>query len=318
MLALATLLQLKTTETIEGAGLDAPTDQGGLFDNKRLEDLVCEFWRVLQLQKKGSIPPGMIFLPGEKVKRVGFGWAPTTWLSVHEMDYPDPLSSRNEPSELDENLGLRVAYPGVFLYPNSQIDRARILGTSVSSDPPSFPINRSLDEWYSFERVDDPATGQPNQVTRLVGEDTQLAIILSGPLPRESSKEIALLVEVKQLEDPGDEKAKEFRALIIHRVLIWKDPGYLKKEGDRQQFQTGYAGLSSKPLVCLGETLPPTQRWWVDSPEIPETGDLQTYDRDFTPPPLKSSMTMAQVGKAVLASVPWFGFRKTAPKTISR
>jgi len=256
--------------------------------------------------------PGMIFLPGEKVNRLGFGWAPRTWLSVHQMDYPDPLSSRNEPSKLDESLGLRVTYPGVFLYPGSQSDRARILGTSVSSDPPSFPINRSLDEWYSFKRVDDPATGQPNQVTRLVGEDTQLAIILSGPLPRESSKEIALLVEVNGAEDTKDGKATEHRALIIHRVLIWKDPGYLKREDDRQQFQTGYAGVSGKPLLCLGETLAPTQRWWVDSPEIPETVDLQTDDPEFTPAPLKSTRT---IGEAVRASFLWFS--KKPSKTMS-
>src|SRR3569833_166417 len=95
VLALATLLKLDSdmSPNIEEAGLVAPDEQRRGDDGdkakveadaiNRLETLVCEFWQELD-RSYGAIPSGIIFLPGAKVNRRGFGWAPRTWLSAYE------------------------------------------------------------------------------------------------------------------------------------------------------------------------------------------------------------------------------------------
>jgi hypothetical protein len=130
--------------------------------------------------------------------------------------------------------------------------------------------------------LDDTENGQPNEVTRLEKATSQLAIILSGPFPRESPKEIALLVEVigsepdTTSEETIDRGAVVYCASIIHRVLIRRAPNNAKDAVDRQQqFKMGYIGEQGDKHVCLGETLGPTQRWWVDRPVNPKT--------EFTP-----------------------------------
>lgn len=307
MLALATLLRLDTKETeIEEAGLDAPATAGQSFDIDRLDNLVCVFWDELHKQRKGVIPSGMIFLPGDKVNRRGFGWAPRTWLSAYEMDYPDPLSFWNTPTELNKDKGLRVCYPGFLLHPESYSSRcrSRILGTSVGSDPFTFPVDNSLNEWYTFQRLDDSENGQPNEVTRLEKAKTQLAVILSGSLPRESPREVALLVEVigKETSETSnetlDQTAVEYHASIIHRVLIWREANYLRDASARLRFKMGYSGDQGDRHVCLGEALGSSQRWWVDRPVDVKTENMQgqmtgdvNVDQNFKPTPLARSTT---------------------------
>ncbi|KAJ6436688.1 hypothetical protein O9K51_10807 [Purpureocillium lavendulum] len=286
VLALATLLNLNTkmTPKIEAAGLDAPAapaQRKEPVDYDRLEDLVCEFWEELHKQYN-AIPSGVIFLPGEKVNRKAFGWAPRTWLSAYEMDYPDPLSFWDKPTDFNKENGLGVRYRGFLLHPGSQRCRSRILGTSVDEGPFIFPIDRSLSECYSIQRLEDPAaSGQPNELTRQVTDNTQLAVILSGALPRESPREIALLVEVERLgkqsrsDDALDERAVEYRASIIHSILIWRDASHLKNEDGRLGFMASCTGGAGEDRdICLGEALDQTQRWWVDRPVQPSLEDL--------------------------------------------
>ncbi|KAI1354727.1 hypothetical protein F5Y01DRAFT_329429 [Xylaria sp. FL0043] len=278
VLALATLLKLDTEKTeIENAGLAAPGTANGSPNAGLLEELVCVFWYELHRQRKGIIPSGMIFLPGEKVNRQGFGWAPKTWFSTYEMDYPDPLNFWNtEITELSKEKGLRVSYPGFLLHPSSRRCRSSILGTSMESEPFVFPVDRSLNEWYGFQRLDDPEYGQPNELTRLQEDETPLAIILSGPLPKEFPKEVALLVELAGNPDATlDRRTVEYRASVIHRVRIWREPSPLKDAIDRLQFKQGSTrGLADKD-ICLGEALGPSQRWWVDRPVNPKIENVQ-------------------------------------------
>lgn len=279
------MLNLKTRGTkIEDAGLDPPGKTSNTFNDDQLEELVCVFWRELHKQRPGAIPSGMIFLPGNKVNREGFGWAPRTWLSAYEMDYPDPLSFWNKPTELNPAKGLRVCYPGFLLHPDSSSCRSRILGTSIDSEPFTFPVDRSLNEWYSFQRLDDADKGALNEVTRQTTATTQLAIILSGSsLPRESPREIALLVELIA-EDPYetsdetlDSTAVEYRSSIIHRILVWRTPNHLKNAEHKREFKAGHFGAGSEEHNCIGEITGSAQRWWVDRPTVIKMDTSQDF-----------------------------------------
>ncbi|KAI1175792.1 hypothetical protein F4777DRAFT_548609 [Nemania sp. FL0916] len=310
VLALATLLKLQTEETkIEEAGLAAPGMVRRKSNTDSLESLVCAFWYELNRQRKGIIPSGMIFLPGEKVNRRGYGWAPKTWFSTYEMDYPDPLNSWHAVAEL-EDTGLRVSYPGFLLHPSLPDCRGRILGISMGSKPFAFPVDRSLNEWYSFQRIDDPENGQPNELTRLEKDKSQLAIILSGLLPREDPKEVALLVEVTKLPDATPErKTAIYQASIIHRVLIWRESNHPKGDEGRLQCKTGYTSSQLDDHICLGEALGPSQQWVVDRPANPKVEDAQENVQENvqevvqkTPPSTQWAITKAvkKIGMARL------------------
>ncbi|KAI1451197.1 hypothetical protein F4805DRAFT_476372 [Annulohypoxylon moriforme] len=276
VLALATLLNLEDQE-IEEAGLSEPPEKGVPKDVEKLEKLVQIFWKKFDEKYGGAIPSGMIFLPGDKVNIQGYGWAPRTWLSAHEMDYPDPLSFWNESTVLDPARGLRVSYPGFLLHTNSIRARKDILGTTVGSSQHgnvvefSFPVDRSLNEWYKFTRVDARDSGQLN---RLATKDSgDLAIILSRPQPRRLSREIALLVEIYRTKSPrthensneaSDPNAVEYYCRIVHRIMIWRETGHAKTPGSKLKYKYGILQESEDNNTCLGEVLGPNQRWWVD------------------------------------------------------
>ncbi|KAK6071089.1 hypothetical protein SCUP515_08112 [Seiridium cupressi] len=283
VLALATLLNLKYEDTeIEKAGLDDPGRENSRQDANTLESLAVEFWTLLEQQYRGSIPSGMIFLPGERLNRRGFGWALNTWLSTHEIDYPDPLRVWKQATVLDQNLGLQVQYPGFLLYPDSPKTRGKILGTTAGTDTDghevkfSFPVDRSLSEWYSFNPADENTSDQLN---RLQTAESTLAIILSGPQPREWPREIALLVEVEKSGNPDTIQQPVYHTRIIHRIMIWREPNHLHTQENKLHYRKGFFRGPDEPSVCLGEVLGPSQSWWVDGYVTQEDVPIE---EDFT------------------------------------
>lgn len=275
MLALATLLNLDyTNTTIEEAGLTG-LDEGS-EDVERIDKLVKDFWVKVHERYKGAIPSGMIFLPGEKVNIPGYAWAPRTWLSAHEANYTDPMDFWNTKTDLHPDKGLLVNYPGIILHTESSKIRGQILGTSYGSstdgtDALSFPTDRTLKEWYSFERAERADTkklGTPN-----VRKDSKLAIILSRH-PKESPREIALLVEIYKensvQDNDGGPHALEYYTKTIRRVYIWRH------RVDPNDRKTKPSELSPAYEFCLGEMVGPKQRWWVDGMVVPKVSSLKT------------------------------------------
>jgi len=134
----------------------------------------------------------------------------------------------------------------------------------------------------------------------LVSDKAELAIILSGSFPKEHAKEVALLVEVTKRETPHtendtlDQKTFDIRALVIHRVLIWKDSTQMKTMEEKNEFKIGYDGVEGAKHVCLGETRGPTQRWWVDRRETPKM-DVQK------PPPPRRAFTFQNASQVKLS-----------------
>ncbi|KAJ0120724.1 hypothetical protein J7T55_015456 [Diaporthe amygdali] len=283
-LALATLLGLKYQGTqIEEAGLTKLED----VDDKLREQLVTEFWKTFHGSYRGAIPPGIIFLPGDKVKdHKGFGWAPKTWLSAHEIDYPNPLSRWTGKTDLLDN-GLEVKYPGFLLHTIGDRARREILGMDRMDQGTvapafKFPANRDLVEWYSAKPADPRA---PPFLTGIASRNpkTPLAIILSRPRPVESPPEIGLLVEIYRDEPDKEQPPRRmYSCQIIRRMHVWREmnPFYLAGADRNGPTASASAGSGDNlisphwkiiggPLVdsnffCLGEAVAPEQRWVVD------------------------------------------------------
>lgn len=223
----------------------------------------------------------MIFLPGAKVEgHQGFGWAPRTWLSAHEIDYPNPLNHWTGKTDL-LSTGLEVKYPGFLLHTMGKDTRSHILGMDQGTNTRhfTFPANRYLLEWYSAKPVDEPA---PSFLPGIASKKTALAIIISRPRPVESPPEIGLLVEIWREEDDRQELPRKiYSCKIIRRIHIWRDMNPLYLAGpDRNGPQGSISGRSGDNAAsphwkiiggtlagssfCLGESVPADQRWVVD------------------------------------------------------
>ncbi|KAI1453933.1 hypothetical protein F4805DRAFT_441905 [Annulohypoxylon moriforme] len=268
VLALATLLGLDFRRTkIEEAGVQENTD------DTFLDELMCEFWITVEEQFKGSIPPGIIFLPGLKVEKPRdecFGWAPRTWLSAQEIDYPDPLSQSKFPTSLDRKAGLQVQYPGFLLHAQN---RGVVLGTIPQTITPltitsptitpsgsfSFPVDINFMEWYVVEVADQ---GISTHIEAFSQSTSPLAIILSRPRPRTSKPEIGLLVEIykttesKTRIEPGSTRSSStLYCQVIHRVRVRRE---ITPKLDIQSFRFGDNGS------VIGGALEENQEWYVD------------------------------------------------------
>ena len=272
-----------------------------------------DFWSTIQRRLPGSIPPGIIFLPGEKLSKKGFRWAPRTWLSAHEIDHPDPLSIFNCTTELDDQ-GLLVRYPGFLLHCE---DRKVILGTSHTHEKQrfTFPIDQDLREWYSVEPADTITKEHADKnkkpdVYQILEQSNEkpieLAIILSRSRPREMPPEIGLLVEINsrtQRWREGDRRDDTvYCCRIIHRVRVCRaEPLYSHDWTKLQHTNMNQFGMiqrqdsvlepsNSSPSIlgfpserdskiCIGEIVESGQFWYVDgfepeTPELPKPKDL--------------------------------------------
>lgn len=257
-LALASLLDVEFKETsIEKAGLTKPEkinthDPAAIkARNEQKDQAMKQFWLSFDRKWRDAIPPGIIFLPGDRVQIPGFGWAPRTWLSAHEVDFPDPLSFVDSTAELhdpstpspnnENNRGLRVCFPGFLLFAER---RDVILTTNAQCRVFQFPVDQGLQEWYKVETTNDKVS--TSFLESNSGEDKPLAIILSRSRPQESPPEIGLLVQIykkcdetihmqtvyrerergvhRAVEAPIDEDKKSaFHCEILHRVKISRD-----------------------------------------------------------------------------------------------
>lgn len=333
-MALATLLNVNYEETkIEEAGLTLHVS------DEKINRLVCEFWRTFHSTYKNCIPSGIIFLPGGKVElngTLGYGWAPKTWMSAHEVDYPDPLSKWTAETDLLEGEGLLVKYPGFLLRMNSEDMRGRVLGLNTVDDESfTFPVDDSLLEWYTARPAD---SGHIPFLSGVLKSDKRLAIILSRPQPKASPPEIGLLVEIyrpsvnKVRESEGSGSAQTYRCQIIRRLHVRREtramyltgPGQngpqLNDPSDQKKHphweiitgsakkETKTAFPSTEPHTtssnketegfCIGETLPPQQAWIVDGYVVNRTEIAKSRNR-YQGPPITAIQTQSQQQVAV-------------------
>ncbi|KAK6836111.1 hypothetical protein PG987_006606 [Apiospora arundinis] len=246
-LALANLMKFPYQGTrIKRAGVEA-------IDSATRENLMVDFWRLVYSHYKGSIPPGMIFLPGPRLSTRGFRWAPRTWMSSCDEDHPHPLGIMHAATELLAEDGLLVQYPGFVLH-CQQDAIALILGSDAHRQYGfDFPVDPGFQEWYHVEAADndDMAHIPPGLTVQ------QLAIIVSHPQPRESLAEIGLLVQVDRtvssLHQVSGLRANIMYCRMIRRVRVRRMPSMKNP-----------MLVLRNPRVCYGEALTINQQWAVD------------------------------------------------------
>ena len=268
-LALSTLLNLdyrdtRIEATVKESAMKQSTSAGNVPDTTTTasnEGMMQDFWTLIHKNYEGSIPAGLIFLPGEKLSGPGFGWAPKTWMSAHDEDYPYPLSIPSRPTELHED-GLLVQYPGFLLqcgHPNT------ILGSNLAMSSLSFPIDQSMSEWYQVKALDGARTefGATQMMLSKSHEPSHLefGVILSRPRPREWPEEIGLLVQIYRetwkRKEPERISRRYFYCQIVRHVLVSRTapPPKLKK------FKLPAGQMGDHPI---GEAMPEDTLWYVD------------------------------------------------------
>ncbi|KAK7926582.1 hypothetical protein PG985_003580 [Apiospora marii] len=281
-LVIATLLGLNTRDSeIEDAGLLDPGEDKK--DDTWRQGLVQVFWERFHKTYRGAIPAGIIFLPGDKINIRGYAWAPKTWLSAHEVTYPEPMSFWNSPTELSAD-GLLVHYPGFILHTDCPKTRNSILGTATNSGENeyfSFPVDRTLKEWYSVTKAEERSYCN----LAIVHQSTSKLAIIASRAPSELPREIALLVEIKKEDSspradcgPG---AIDYYVKVIRRLYIWRHAKD-STEVARARLKNDDFGSTETQDFLVGEKFGPRQRWWVDGyvtasldPEVPTRQDAQ-------------------------------------------
>ncbi|KAI9150774.1 hypothetical protein HJFPF1_10551 [Paramyrothecium foliicola] len=251
-LVLATLLNLnyKETEISQAGGLTAFLDPNSNEAKAQRQEMMKDFWKLINRYYEGSIPPGMIFLPPERLSLPGFGWSPVNWMSGVDEDYPFPLNQMNYPTELRDE-GLLVRYPGIILHCG---DFMAILNDMDKTEF-SFPVDRELNEWYKVHRFELERQEVKDSIMRRreTDPDSYFAIIISRPRPRERVDEIGLLVQVYQ--------------------SLWR-----RKEVDNARHMIHYCQIISRIKMCrtrpddfkepidavIGELTDEDQCWCVD------------------------------------------------------
>lgn len=232
-----------------------------------------DFWKLIDKHYKGSIPPGIIFLPGDKLTGRGFRWAPRTWMSSHDEDHPYPLGVVNRPARLSGDDGLVVQYPGFMLHCRQGEEViSNVLGFNYAEKNTfDFPVDREFHQWYRAEVADldvHESHDHRHLLKRIQAEDRdspiQLAVILSRPNPREMVPEIGLLVKVcdsvvsRDEYDSRQRTAIEHYCKVIQRVRVARLVDY-----DEKMRASGLA-RTSNGADCYGEVLDAEQVWFVD------------------------------------------------------
>ena len=197
------------------------------------------------------IPPGMIFLPGPRLSKKGYGWAPKTWLSSREIDSPDPLSLPNVGNtRLTTSEGLEVQFPGFLLH-----DLGDSRNTLHRRENFFFSADSTLLDWYRVEPAED--TRVFPEAERVLGRD--LAIIVSR-LPVLDLKETALFVAIKRTW--GGIRYVE----VLNRVWISREERHETLQEWSDKHREGHPEAMS-----AGERLSPSETWCVDGPTQPDT-----------------------------------------------
>lgn len=255
--ALATLLGIQESKTeryfseaIADVTEDNSKPKTQTDSTHDLQALMRDFWTKVAVWGNGCIPPGIIFLPGERMTLKGFGWAPKTFMNPEDVGHPNPLSLLTQKTELKQEHGLIVAYPGFMLHADDEDEETRN-NILESGGKFRFPVDNSFMEWYEVEPKPEPGW---SLFQGLSTRCTQLAVLLSRPFPKESPPDVGLLVEIynPELYDPSLQDVRF--AQIVFRVHV-------------RRIHIGSPSMN-RHLKCrgaiFGEAIPSEQRWCLD------------------------------------------------------
>ena len=237
-LSLATLLN---ADTDRFAG-PSPHPEDSVDYKNECDERMSSLIYLLSAMSPCAIPPGTIFLPGEKLSAEGYRWAPRSWLSSQEVEPPDPLSVETKTkTRLTLPDGLEVEFPGFRLH-ELGINRNKL----QIEDAFHFPTNFTLGEWYRVESIKE---GERILDESKINDDRRLAIIVSR-FPILNRQEIALLVAIKKIH------SKMLYVEILNRAWISRCDNHSKLA----------IGFREGSEDLIGETLSTRQKWCVDGP----------------------------------------------------
>ena len=285
MLALALLFQIEDMR--EFADTSNTTNQASCTPQK-IEELMQ--YILMDLDRHSAIPAGMIFLPGQRLSAKGFGWAPVSWLSMREIDVPDPFQIQAPKAKWSPHNGLVVNFPGIRLLEVNPRDGVNNpLGTEGKFH---FSTNRHRLEWYNVKEVTDDVLPDASKL-----EDMELALILPR-YPLEAPQEIALLVSI-------------FRTLhethyvwIQCRVWISRQNSEREIKKWQKEFDKGVA-----PNLLCGQVLREQQSWCVDSKERPIQQEPVAPAPPRSPPSAPPPSLQEPPPKKSLRSKTWDKFK---------
>lgn len=256
-------------------------------ETKKRDEMMRDFWALLEDSSPGAIPPGIIFLAGPRNSEPGFGWAPRSWLTADGVDYPDPIATATKPARLlPNNEGLEVEYPGFLLHYE---DRNAIVPVTHGQGF-WFPSDNSLTEIYHVDRAD----SKPYNVRRgIIDDNEDLAIILCRPRPGQVP-EIGLLVKILRTKEEKplgqDDVRKVFKAQLLFRVKVKRETTDAILNQEKGKVLERH-GANHKSIVVFGEALEADQKWYVDCRVMPEVdpdgtteGASEGGSKDGTPP----------------------------------
>ena len=241
-LALATLLHLDTDDFTDPSG----TVEIKKYDQTELNERMQKLLDLLGARNPCAIPPGIIFVPGPRLRKQGYRWAPESWLSGHPVEVSDPVTIQIRTARLNVPHGLEFWYPGFRLHTLMNGDD---LLTDLSTF--HFTADRSLWQWYRALPADERVLPHPG--ARKQSRD--LAII-APQLVASNAKEIGLLVEISR------EQGSILFVEILHRIYINGESDPMVIRGLRAKFLEPDFGS----MIC-GERLPSDQHWCVDGRE---------------------------------------------------
>lgn len=213
---LSTLLNLDFRDThLESPARYKDPDTQEAIDQRR--EMMKDFLHLLSKHCPGSIPAGIIFLPGERLELPGYGWAPATWASSRNEDYPYPLSRMEHATELMPE-GLVVRYPGIMLH----CEELTLVMNHKMGQGFHFPVDRELNEWY---RIDLPKKNTLPRIEAIKASrvnkkfNYMVAVIISRPRPKERLPDTALLVEIYDKSWRRQEKQARHESIYYARIL---------------------------------------------------------------------------------------------------
>ena len=272
-LALATLLHLDTDDFADPSG----TVEMKKYNQTELNERMQRLLDLLGARNHCAIPPGIIFVPGPRLRKRGYRWAPESWLSGHPVEPPDPVTIQIRTARLNVPHGLEVWYPGFRLHTLEKKDN---LLTDLSEF--YFTADRRLWQWYRALPADDvlPHSGARKQSRDLA--------IIAPQLLTSNAKEIGLLVEVSR------EQGSILFVEILHRIYINGESDPMVIRDLRAKFLEPDFGS----MIC-GERLPSDQHWCVDGREDGEfeKPKLENQRRQTTPLPVLKKITTNFWGK---------------------
>ncbi|KAF4536071.1 Het domain protein [Lasiodiplodia theobromae] len=270
VLALATLFDLNTGRSDDAESLNQAFIVGET-NSQSLDENMCTLLRLLEEVYPGSIPAGIIFLPGKRLSKKGYGWAPRTWTSGQTVDYPDPLTIDTPTTRFIPGQGLYVEFPGFLLHSSPETNPITQMSVNVFL---RFPVDSTLTEWYEIKSAADEeemGNGPKDLNARNSSASRGYAIILPRQRPRDVD-EIALLVETRppviQRSFDNKKETQIFHVSVVFRIWIKRvmkvDEDDINKFYPRPSIRADEDGEDVISRQIFGEALDHGQKWCVD------------------------------------------------------